>query len=140
METPVLLVVDDESVVTFMLSKKLGDLGIRVISASHGEEALRLAKQSIPFAILTDYDMPRMTGAELATHLHAEAATRDIPIIMLTGRRHRINPSEFAHTNIQQVLSKPFSAREIVSHVQELLAEHLGRANRTPPGDRQDAA
>jgi len=140
MDMPVLLVVDDESVVTFMLSKKLGELGIRVLSASHGEEALRLAQQALPFAVLTDNDMPRMTGSELAKHLYADATMRDIPVIMLTGRGHRLNPSELSATNIQHVLSKPFSAREIVALVQELLTQHLQIRDRANPDALRDAA
>ncbi len=140
MDMPTLLVVDDESVVTFMLSKKLSELGIRVVTASHGEEALRLSKQILPFAVLTDNDMPRMTGTELAKRLYAEGSTRAVPVIMLTGRGHRIAPSECSTTNIQHVLSKPFSAREIVHLVQELLTQHTDRMNAQPPTARPKAA
>ncbi|MBX9735890.1 MAG: response regulator [Phycisphaerales bacterium] len=140
MDVPTLLVVDDESVVTFMLTKKLSELGIRVVAASHGEEALRLSKQVLPFAVLTDNDMPRMTGTELAKRLYNDERTRDLPVIMLTGRGHRIAPSECSATNIQHILSKPFSAREIVHLVQEMLTRHTDRINAQPRTARPEAA
>lgn len=123
-----ILIVDDEAHIVQVLSLKLRNAGFEVITAGDGEEALELAQKSPPDLIITDFQMPYMTGLELCQALGAEEATRAIPVIMLTARGYALDDDDLVDGNIRDVLSKPFSPRAVVQQVRDLLA---GAADRT---------
>jgi adenylate cyclase len=78
------LVVDDDPTLISLLGKTLEKEGYRVISASNGVEALSLARQHRPQVITLDVLMPQMDGWRALKELKADAALRDIPVIMVT--------------------------------------------------------
>lgn len=116
-----ILVVDDEAHIVQVLSLKLRNAGYDVVTASDGEEALDLALREPPHLVITDFQMPYMTGLELCKSLVAHTATARIPVLMLTARGHALDGTDLALGNIQDVLSKPFSPRAVVEHVQRIL-------------------
>ena len=116
-----ILVVDDEAHILHVVSMKLRNAGYEVITAEDGEEGLESALQHKPDLIITDYQMPFMTGLELCTKLKEHEATRSTPALMLTARGFGLAPEYLDKTNIAGVLSKPFSPREILGRVQELV-------------------
>lgn len=120
------LVADDEPYITFMISARLREAGFNVFVAHNGVDALELAVKNAPRVIVSDLQMPRMDGLELSRRLRADAQTSHIPVIMLTARGHKLTPSELAQTNIQHLLPKPFSARELVGIVEEICADTGG--------------
>jgi adenylate cyclase len=83
------LVVDDDPTMISLLGKMLEKEGYRVISASNGVEALSLARQHRPQAITLDVLMPQMDGWRALKELKADAALRDIPVIMVTVLNER---------------------------------------------------
>jgi len=115
------LVIDDELHITQILSFKLKQIGVDVVTANDGEEGYQHASQYHPDLILTDYQMPVMDGYELAVQLNRDPETSNIPILMLTARGHRLMPAELASTNIQGLIPKPFSAREVMARVKEMI-------------------
>jgi len=116
-----ILVADDEPHVTYMLIQKLSAPGVTVVAAGDGAEALRMACDQQPDLIITDYQMPRLSGFDMALQLRSDARTADIPLIMLTARGHRLSPSELAQTNIRHLMSKPFSVRDLQAKIAEFL-------------------
>jgi PAS domain S-box-containing protein len=78
------LVIDDEPAVRDLMSRSLGTEGIRIITASDGEEGLRRAKELHPDLIFLDVMMPKMDGWAVLTALKADPATIRIPVVMLT--------------------------------------------------------
>lgn len=116
-----ILLADDEPHITLVLARKLRSSGFDVVTAEDGEEAFDCAKQTPPALVVTDLQMPFMTGIDLARSLKAHEPTSQIPVIMLTARGYVLNPSELESTNIRFIMSKPFSAREIVEKVSDLL-------------------
>lgn len=80
-----LLIVDDEPQVRKLLETLLQHEGYQTLTASSGEEALQLVAQQPPDLILLDIMMPGMDGYEVASQLKGNAATANIPIIMLTA-------------------------------------------------------
>jgi CheY-like chemotaxis protein len=117
-----ILVVDDELHVVSVLTTKFRQQGDAVLRATDGEEALKLARQELPDVIVSDYQMPKLNGVELAGRLRADAATAHIPIVVLTGCGHRLGPSELAvQTNIRILMDKPFSSRELLARIEELM-------------------
>ncbi len=123
---PLVLLADDEPHITLVVARKLRAAGLSVITAEDGEEALELARQQTPALVVTDLQMPYMTGIDLARALKQDQATCEMPVIMLTARGYVLDPGELASTNIRFVMSKPFSAREILEKVSELLPDTPG--------------
>lgn len=115
------LVIDDEAHIVQVLSLKLRNAGYEVLTASDGEEGYEIARKSIPDLIITDFQMPYMTGLELCQALAKETATANIPILMLTARGYALDDEDIALGNIRDVLSKPFSPRSIVQLVEQTL-------------------
>jgi CheY-like chemotaxis protein len=118
-----ILVADDERYVVATISLKLRQAGATVITASDGCEAYELACAHVPDLICSDYNMPLMTGLQLAERLNSTAQTSHIPLLMLTTRAHRILPTQLENTNIRALLPKPFSARELLAKLQEVASE-----------------
>ena len=83
------LVVDDDASVRDLLAKTLEKEGYRVISANNGVQALALARQHRPQAITLDVLMPQMDGWGTLKELKADAALRDIPVIMVSVLNER---------------------------------------------------
>jgi CheY-like chemotaxis protein len=120
-EKSVVLVVDDEAHILHVVSLKLGNAGYEIITAADGEEGLEKALEHKPDLVITDYQMPFLTGLELCEKLKANPATAELPAIMLTARGFSLTEDDLARTNIKAVLSKPFSPREVLKRVQEQL-------------------
>ncbi|KKK71210.1 hypothetical protein LCGC14_2916210 [marine sediment metagenome] len=118
-----IFVVDDEAHIRHIVSMKLANAGYDIVTAEDGEEALELCQSEKPDLIITDYQMPYVTGLEMCHKLRAQSETRDIPVLMLTARDFDIEPQEMAAAGISDVLSKPFSPREVLKRVQELIGE-----------------
>lgn len=115
------LVVDDEVHIVHVVAIKLRNSGYEVISADNGEKAFELACCKNPDIVVTDYQMPGMTGAELVTKLRQNKKTRDIPVIMLTARSFAIDEAEKEHLQISEFLSKPFSPKELLRCIEDTL-------------------
>ncbi len=118
---PKILVADDEAHILHVVTMKLAHAGYEVITAMDGEEALELALAEKPDMIITDYQMPYLTGLELCMRLRENEQTSDIPVLMLTARGFDITEDEMVAAGLRDVLGKPFSPREVLRRVQRLL-------------------
>ncbi|MBX3396249.1 MAG: response regulator [Phycisphaerae bacterium] len=118
-----ILVCDDEPHILHVVSTKLRNGGFEVLTASDGEEAFETAKRELPDLVMTDYQMPYLSGLELCAKLRSEPRTRAIPVIMLTARGFSLTGDDVKNTNIRRVLPKPFSPREVLSSVNEILCD-----------------
>ena len=116
-----ILVADDESHILHVVSLKLSNAGFRVITARDGAEAFELAVQEHPDLLITDYHMPRLSGLELCQKLKQTPETSGIPSIMLTARGYDLEPGDTDQSGILRMLSKPFSPRQLLATVNEVL-------------------
>jgi CheY-like chemotaxis protein len=82
----VALVVDDSMLIRYTVCRYLEERGFAVESATNGLEALQILELVHPDVIVTDMQMPKMSGSELITALKANRATAGIPIIVVAGR------------------------------------------------------
>lgn len=121
------LVVDDEAHILQVLSFKLRKAGLEVLTAVDGEEGLEAATHERPDLIITDFQMPYMTGLELCRALADNEATRDIPVLMLTARGYSLDAEDLKLGNLRDVLSKPFSPRTVLQQVMDILGETTDR-------------
>jgi two-component system alkaline phosphatase synthesis response regulator PhoP len=115
------LVVDDEIHIVHVVAIKLRNNGYEVISAHNGADAFELACKHQPDIIVTDFQMPVMTGMELVEKLRENEGTKEIPIIMLTARSFSISKEQQEQFQISDCLSKPFSPRELLSNIEDIL-------------------
>ena len=116
------LLVDDESYVTATVSAKLRKLGHETMIANDGLEGFTVAQAFQPDLVVSDLQMPNLDGLGMAQRLAAEGVTTATPVLLLTGRGHLIPAEELAKTRVRQVLSKPFSIRDLVERIEQALA------------------
>jgi CheY-like chemotaxis protein len=121
MDPRMILVADDESHILHVVSLKLQNAGYRVVTARDGKEALELARHERPDLIITDYHMPELSGLELCRILKETPETSGIPAIMLTARGYSLEPQDTEKSGILRMLSKPFSPRQLLATVNEVL-------------------
>ena len=117
------LIVDDEIHIVHVVAIKLRNNGYEVISADNGAEAFDLALNDRPDIIVTDFQMPLMTGMELVEKLRQHEETKDIPVIMLTARSFAIPQEQQKKLQISGCLSKPFSPKELLGNIEDVLYE-----------------
>ncbi len=115
------LVVDDEIHIVHVVAIKLRNNGYEVIPAENGADALELARKEKPDIIVTDFQMPVMTGLELVEKLRDNEQTRDIPVIMLTARGFAVEDEQKEDLQISKFLSKPFSPKELLRSIEDIL-------------------
>ncbi len=122
MDARTILVADDESHILNVVSLKLKNAGFRVVCARDGQEALDLAYQEQPDLLITDHNMPFLTGLELCQKLRTEKRFDTMPAIMLSARGFQLEESDTAASGIVMMISKPFSPRELLAAVDKVLA------------------
>jgi DNA-binding response OmpR family regulator len=116
-----ILVADDETHILHVVSMKLKNAGFNVLTAGDGQEAFDIAVAEKPDLLITDYHMPHLSGLELCQKLKQEPATSNLPAIMLTARGYNLEPADTENSGILRMLSKPFSPRQLLTTVNEVL-------------------
>jgi CheY-like chemotaxis protein len=126
----VVLVVDDEPVIRAFVARALTLVGMDVAVAADGREALRLVADDRvrPSVVVTDIEMPAMTGVELAARLLAIRPS--IRIVMMTGDAERAEAARRHPAIVDQVLLKPTRAETIVAAVRAAATADLEDAGR----------
>jgi two-component system alkaline phosphatase synthesis response regulator PhoP len=117
------LVVDDEIHIVQVVAIKLRNNGFEVITCENGAQALKLATNEKPDLIVTDFQMPVMTGLELVQNLRSKPDTAEIPVVMLTARGFAVKEQQKDELKIAACVSKPFSPRELLQSIEEILKE-----------------
>lgn len=119
------LIADDEIHIIHVVAIKLRNNGYEVVAASNGAEAYDLACREHPDIIVTDYQMPFVTGIELIEKLRANEDTRNTPVILLTARSFAIAEELQDSLGVEACLSKPFSPKELLKSIQDILYERM---------------
>ena len=124
-QIPLVLVVDDSITVRRVTQRLLKREGFRVALASDGLHALEQLAIEKPAVILSDIEMPRMDGFDLARNIRGDVNLRDVPIIMITSRiaeKHREHARELG---VNHYLGKPYSEDELVGLVRHYCASSI---------------
>jgi DNA-binding response OmpR family regulator len=116
-----ILVVDDEADVLDLVRYHLNRAGFDVDVASNGTAALLAARQRRPDAIVLDIMLPQMSGTEVFRKLKLEIDTAKIPVLMLTAKGLLSERIAGLELGVDDYITKPFSPRELVLRVQNLL-------------------
>ena len=118
-----ILIADDEPHLVHILAYNLTRAGAVVEIATNGQECVEIALRIRPDLIVSDYQMPVLDGLQASIQLRSNLATTHIPILMLTSRGHRLTPAELALTNIRAVMAKPFSIRQLLKTIEDILSK-----------------
>ncbi len=121
-QIPLILVVDDSITVRRVTQRLLQREGYRVSMAADGLQALERLAEERPTVVLSDIEMPRMDGFDLARNIRGDARLKDLPIIMITSRiaeKHREHARELG---VDHYLGKPYSEEELLSLVKHYSA------------------
>jgi len=121
---PLLLVVDDEAGILRLIKLELSAQGFRVITASSGEEALRLAEEQRPDAVLLDIMMPEITGLEVMRRLRERT---NIPVLLVTAKDKDADKVRGLELGADDYIVKPFSPDELGARVRAVLRRGLGQ-------------
>ncbi len=118
---PTVMIVEDEASLVTMLRYNLEKEGYNVTEASDGEEAVTVADETPPDAVILDWMLPRMSGIEVCRQLRRKSETRTVPIIMLTARSEETDKVRGLNVGADDYMTKPFSMPELVARVRALL-------------------
>jgi two-component system phosphate regulon response regulator PhoB len=116
-----ILIVDDEAAQLELLRYNLEKAGFKTVQADNGRAALDLVEETDPDLVVLDWMMPEASGIDVCRELRARAATRLLPIIMLSARGEEGDRTLGLDSGADDYISKPFSPRELVARVKALL-------------------
>lgn len=128
------LVVDDMEANRAVVARRLEKLGYMVTCVDTGPAALAMLKQWQPDVLLLDYMMPQMNGIEVLRELRSHAATRELPVIMVTARAESEAIVEALSAGADDYVTKPLDFDVLMARIETQLAKrldaaHLQRAN-----------
>ena len=117
-----ILLCDDEIHILRAAEFKLKRAGYDVRIAGDGEEGWEMIQEEMPDLVVTDCQMPRLDGLGLIARAREHEATRELPFFMLTAKGLELSHAELAERhNVLGVISKPFSPRDLLRSVDEVL-------------------
>ena len=118
---PVVLVVEDEAALTTLLRYNLEREGYRVFEAHDGEEALIMADEANPDAVILDWMLPQLSGIEVCRRMRARGNLRNVPILMLTARGEEPDRVRGLDTGADDYVVKPFSMSELMARLRAVM-------------------
>jgi DNA-binding response OmpR family regulator len=117
------LVVDDSPAQRHFVADCLARQGFEIITADNGQVALDKAMTHKPHLVISDYEMPVMTGFELVHALRRDPELRNVPVIMLTARDSKRDMAQMRAAGASAYLVKPFAQDKCIATVERTLAE-----------------
>jgi len=118
-EETVVMIADDSKVVRVKTGRLLGTQRYQVVMAEDGLDAAQQIEAALPDVLITDVDMPGMSGLQLARQLRANAATARLPIIMVTSDSEQLR-GEADAAGVDVLLGKPYPEEQLIAHIQRL--------------------
>ena len=119
--SPRILVVDDDKSIVKVLTAYLEQAGYQVFPAYDGEMALHALRRERPDLVLLDLMMPNRDGREVTNIIRADKTLASTPIIMLTARIEDTDKIIGLELGVDDYITKPFNAHEVVVRVKSLL-------------------
>lgn len=116
-----ILIVDDSPTSLSQLADTLRPKGFRLLSAIDGDEALEAARREHPDLVLLDVVLPRKNGFQVCRQLKTAAETRDIKIILVTGKTQPSDRFWGMKQGADEYLTKPFTPEQLLGAVERQL-------------------
>jgi diguanylate cyclase (GGDEF)-like protein len=121
---PRILIIEDDSLLIDFLKESLKHQGFEVITANNGQKGIRYAHDKQPDLIISDINMPGMSGYDVLKHLQRDANTSNIPFIFLTGKIDMEDLREGMSLGADDYLMKPVVIAELIKAVKTRLKKH----------------
>jgi DNA-binding response OmpR family regulator len=119
-----ILIADDDGDILELLQTVLQRAGYGPIPAADGQEALRLARERLPRACILDVVMPGLSGLDVLRALRGEAATAQIPVLILSASVQNPDVEAALKAGANDYLTKPFSYTELLDRLSRVLDGH----------------
>jgi len=126
-ETPLILIVDDESIIREILAKMIRVLGYSVMQAANSTEAQHIIRQHKPDLILLDMIMPGVDSMEVLKSVRADEALKHISVILISGIDDLETVATFIKAGIDDFLPKPFNMALFTLKINSCLAHMQSR-------------
>lgn len=125
------LIIDDDPDILDVLELTLSD-GFTVFSAKNGKEGLEMVKAKSPDLVITDYNMPVMTGPEFCKNLRKDILLRHLPVIMLTGKGDTKDMVLGIESGADDYLIKPFEPETLLARIKMILKRTMRSLDANP--------
>jgi chemosensory pili system protein ChpA (sensor histidine kinase/response regulator) len=122
-QVPLVLVVDDSITVRRVTQRLLKREGYRVSLAADGLQALERLREERPALVLSDIEMPRMDGFDLARNIRSDEEMKDLPIVMISSRTAEKHREHARSLGVNHYLGKPYPEEELLSLVRRYAAQ-----------------
>jgi DNA-binding response OmpR family regulator len=121
---PRILVVEDEEDIAFILRFLLDRNGFDVDHAADGRQALERIGGTPPDAVLLDIMLPYHDGIEIVGRMRAEAAWKQVPVLMLTAKAREVDIVRALELGADDYVTKPFQPEEVLARLRRLMKKH----------------
>ncbi len=115
------LIAEDEPALLATLSYNLEAGGFRVTTVDDGGEVMMHLDEELPDLVILDWMMPNMSGLQVCKEIRHRAATRNLPVIMLTARGEEEDRIRGLDAGADDYVAKPFSTNELIARVKAVL-------------------
>lgn len=122
---PSILVIDDSAAIRAVTKMAIAHLGVPVLEANSGEQALEVLRHNSVALILSDVNMPGVSGLELLKRIKAEPALQGIPFVLVTTEASREMMEQGRAGGAKGWITKPFRNDALVQTVQHFLGSQL---------------
>ncbi|MFC1621691.1 response regulator [Candidatus Omnitrophota bacterium] len=116
-----ILVIDDEEDIQKLLKMRLEQENFQVVTAGDGDLGVKTAEKEIPDLIILDIMMPKMDGYSCLKEIRKLPKTKDVFILMLSGKEEEKVRDLFAFQKISGYVEKPFELDDLVAKIKEIL-------------------
>ncbi|HPS93248.1 MAG TPA: chemotaxis response regulator CheY [Deltaproteobacteria bacterium] len=119
-----ILVVDDFSTMRRIVKNILRQLGfVNIIEADDGSTALEILQREKMEFVVSDWNMPKMTGLELLKAIRADDALKHIPFLMVTAEAQQENIIEAVKSGVSNYIVKPFTAETLSQKINQIFTK-----------------
>ena len=121
MDSGLVLICDDDPLLTELLEHRFGQRGYRTRVAHDGDEAIALLEEGPPDAVILETILPVRDGHEVLRHIRASERLKLLPVIVLSARKQDHDIVEMLELGADDYLTKPFILEELVARVARLI-------------------
>ncbi len=121
MSKETILIVDDEEDILELIKYNLKNEGYHILTATTGEQAIKIANQSHPDLMVLDLMLPGIDGLDVTKYLKGNESTQEMPIVMLTAKGEEADVVTGLELGANDYISKPFSPKVLVARIRAIL-------------------
>jgi len=123
------LIVDDFATMRKIVRNILKQIGFtNIVEADDGANALSIIKQEKIDFVVTDWNMPNMTGLELLKNMRAQDKAKDIPVLMVTAEGLAENVVDAVKAGVDNYVVKPFTAEVVQGKIEQIFAKRAANS------------